>query len=86
MHELAMAIPLATSHTSSMGYQIWYKGINDNESNELKYKRTYFGTLDEIMAYIMFAGAVRVDYWVIDLQCWTTVWLTSSEHILLEAV
>ncbi|HDQ15807.1 MAG TPA: hypothetical protein ENN45_01975, partial [Bacteroidetes bacterium] len=59
-----LAIPLTISHTSSMGYRIWFKGIDNND--ELKCKKTYWGTLDEIMAYIMFAGAVRVDHWLID--------------------
>lgn len=79
-----LAIPLVTSHTSSMGYRIWHKGINNND--ELKCKTTYWGTLDEIMAYIMFAGAVRVDHWLIETQSWVTIWLTSNKHTSLGEV
>lgn len=61
--ETSLATPLATSHTSSMEYRIWHKGINQKE---YECKETYWWTLDEVMAYILYAGAVRVDHWVIE--------------------
>lgn len=37
--ETSLATPLATSHTSSMEYRIWHKGINQKE---YECKETYW--------------------------------------------
>lgn len=79
-----LATPLKTSHTCSMGYRIWFRGLCNTKG--LLFKKTYWGTIETMVDYIMVMDAVRIDHWVIESQSWVTVWLTSIEYASLKEV
>jgi len=74
-----LASVLQTYHTSSMGYRVWH-----NLNDKLECKTTYWGTEQQMLTYINYAKAVRVDHWIIDSQSWVTIWLTSMEFLSLK--
>lgn len=74
-----LASVLQTYHTSSMGYRVWH-----NLNDKLECKTTYWGTEQQMLTYINYANAVRVDHWIIDSQSWVTIWLTSMEFLSLK--
>ena len=74
-----LASVLQTYHTASMGYRIWHK-LN----GFLECKTTYWGTTQEMLTYINYAEAVRIDHWIIDSRSWITIWLTSIEYLELK--
>jgi hypothetical protein len=68
-----LASPLATSHTSSMSYRLWYQS-----NNTLKHKETHWGTAEEMDAYIEIFDVLRIDHKVADTKEWVTVWQTKQ--------
>lgn len=77
--DVNLASVLQTYHTSSMGYRIWHK-LN----GFLECKTTYWGTTQQMLTYINYAEAVRIDHWIIDSRSWVTIWLTSIEYLELK--
>ena len=55
--DVNLASVLQTYHTSSMGYRIWHK-LN----GFLECKTTYCGKTQQLLTYINYAEAVRIDH------------------------
>ncbi len=76
---IGIACLLKMGHAFSMSYRIWYYGSLDNT---LKFRETHWGTNEEMLNFIKYARAVRVDAYDAEYG-WATVWLTSKEFLSL---